>query len=48
VYAHIFPEDLDHAADRLDAMRDARTGQGRDNGSGDIVRIEDRIAESDR
>jgi integrase len=35
VYAHIFPEDLDHVADRLDALRDARTGRGRDNGSGD-------------
>lgn len=45
-YAHLFPEDLDRVADRLDALRDARTGQRRDNGSGDVVRLEGHTAES--
>ena len=48
VYAHIFDADLDRVADRLDAMRHARTGQGRDNGRGDIVRLADRTVESGR
>lgn len=45
VYAHIFDADLDRVADRLDALRDARTGPGRDNGRGDVVRLEALAAE---
>lgn len=47
-YAHLFPEDLDRVADRLDALRDARTGQTRDNDAGGVPRVEDYTAQSRR
>jgi hypothetical protein len=43
---HVFDADLDRVADRLDALRDAQTGQGRDTATRGVVLFSPSSAES--
>jgi hypothetical protein len=38
-YGHIFDADLDRVADRLDALLDPETGQGRDKAGSTLVQL---------
>jgi hypothetical protein len=44
-YGHIFDADLDRVADRLDALVELPTGQGRDSAGSTLVQLPTRKAE---